>query len=86
MSTIIDVDFQVQWAVPVHVRVGNGGRERIDGPDAALSVLRSGWPSNQSPEFCLARERCIKAVTQHDSAELARESFLNAAVEAKVLA
>jgi len=24
-STIIDVDFQVQWAVPVHVRVGNGG-------------------------------------------------------------
>jgi len=63
-----------------------GGRERIDGPDAALSVLRSGWPSNQSPEFCLARERCIKAVTQHASAELARESFLTAAVEAKVLA
>ncbi|MDM9646428.1 DUF982 domain-containing protein [Rhizobium sp. S163] len=86
MPIVIDVDFQLRWAVPVHVQMRGYTRNRIDGPDAALSALRCQWPSKDGPEFRLAILRCLRALTQHGSAELARESFIEAAVAAKVLA
>lgn len=86
MPMVIDVDFQLRWAVPVHVRMMGDTRDRIDGPDAALLALRCQWPSKDSPEFRLATLRCLRALTEHGSAELARESFIDAAVAAKVLA
>jgi len=85
MPMVIDVDFQIRWAVPVHVRMAGGSRQRINGPDAALLALKSQWPSKDSAEFSLAMSRCRKALMEHGSAELARESFMDAAVQAKVL-
>ena len=46
MDKVIDVDFPVTWQSPVFVRIGNGMRERIDGPDAALAALLHRWPSS----------------------------------------
>lgn len=85
MPMVIDVDFQIRWAVPVHVRMAGGSRECIHGPNAALLALQSQWPSKDNAEFRLAMARCRKALMEHGSAELARESFMNAAVQAKVL-
>lgn len=53
MPMVIDVDFQIRWAVPVHVRMAGGSRQRINGPDAALA-LKSQWPSKDNAEFSLA--------------------------------
>ncbi len=85
MPTVIDVDFQIRWAVPVHLRIAGGSRKCINGPDAALLALQGQWPSKDSAEFSLAVARCRKALMEHGSAELARQSFVNAAVQAKVL-
>jgi hypothetical protein len=86
MNKVIDVDFCVTWQSPVFVRIGNGMRERIDGPDAALAALLHRWPSSYSPEYGVAKRRCVDAIASHGSAELARRAFVDAAVAAKVLA
>jgi hypothetical protein len=83
---VIDVDFHVTWEPPVFVRIGNGSRERIDGPDAALSELLHRWPSNAYAEFAVAKRRCVDAITRHGNPALARSAFIEAAVVAKVLA
>ena len=86
MAMVTDVDFMLRWAMPVHVRIINGCRVQIDGPEAALMAMRYRWPLGESPKLRLARDRCIKALSQNGSAALARESFIDAAVDAKVLA
>jgi len=86
MQKVIDVDFQVRWHLPLYIRIGTSERERVDGPDAALSALRHRWKCRESDRYHQAKARCLAAVAWHGSAELARESFLKAAVEAKVLA
>jgi len=86
VEKVIDVNFRVLWEPPVFVRIGNGFRERIDGPDAALSELLHRWPSNGYPEFAAAKRRCVDAITHHGSPALARSAFIEAAVVAKVLA
>jgi hypothetical protein len=86
MSMVIDVDFKLRWAVPVHVRIMDGSRVQIDGPEAALLAMRYRWPPTESPKSRLARDRCIRALSQNGSVALARESFVDAAVDAKVLA
>jgi len=85
VEKIIDVDFRVTWEPPVFVRIG-GFRERIDGPDVALSELLHRWPSNGQPEYALAKRRCVDAIVRHGSPALARNAFVDAAVVAKVLA
>jgi hypothetical protein len=86
MQKVIDVDFHVTWKTPVYVRIGNGMRERIDGPDAALGALLHRWPSTTRSEFGIAKRRCVDAIAHHGSAELARTSFVDAAVAARVFA
>jgi len=86
MEKIIDVDFHVTWETPVFVRIGSGFRERIDGPDAALSELLRRWPANDYPEYATAKHCCVDAIARHGSSELARQAFVKAAILAKVLA
>lgn len=86
MKKVIDVNFHVLWEPPVFVRIGDGCRERIDGPDAALSELLHRWPLNSHREFAVAKRRCVDAITHHGSPALARSAFIEAAVVAKVLA
>ncbi|MBY3036326.1 MULTISPECIES: DUF982 domain-containing protein [Rhizobium] len=84
MEKVIEVDFDIRWAVPVFVRIGNGFRERIDGPKAALEALIYRWPSQSQAEYAVAKCRCSDAIRHHGSAELARRTFIDAAVAAKV--
>jgi hypothetical protein len=86
MNKVIDVNFCVTWQSPVFVRIGNGMRERLDGPDAALAALLHRWPSSYGPEYAVAKRRCVDAIASHGSAELARRAFVDAAVATKVLA
>jgi hypothetical protein len=86
VEKVIDVNFHVIWEPPVFVRTGEGFRERIDGPDAALSELLHRWPSNCYPEFVVAKRRCVDAITNRGSPALARSAFIEAAIVAKVLA
>ncbi|MFP3547306.1 DUF982 domain-containing protein [Rhizobium sp. SIMBA_035] len=85
MDKVIDVDFHVTWQSPVFVRIGDGMRERIDGPDAALAALLHRWPSSSQSEYAIAKRRCVDAIARHGSPELARVAFVEAAVSAKVL-
>jgi hypothetical protein len=70
----------------VFVRIGDGMRERIDGPDAALAALLHRWPSTHHRVFGIAKRRCVDAIACHGSAEPARSTFVEAALAAKVLA
>ncbi|MEF3128623.1 DUF982 domain-containing protein [Rhizobium leguminosarum] len=85
METVIEADFNIRWGAPVFVRIGNGLRERIDGPKAALEALLHRWPSQSQPEYGAAKRKCADAIIHHGSVELARRTFIHAAVAAKVL-
>jgi hypothetical protein len=86
MDKVIDVDFEVTWQAPVFVRIGNGFRERVDGPDAALEALAHRWPECQSEVYGEAKLRCLEALIQHGSAETARSRFVEAAIAAGIFA
>ena len=84
MDKVIDVEFRVIWKPPVYVRIGDGMRERIEGPDAALVALLHRWPSTNSREFGIAKRRCIDAIARRGSAQGARSAFVEAALTARV--
>lgn len=86
MDKVIDVDFRLTWHSPVFIRIGNGMRERIDGPDAAVAALLHRWPSSSQSEQAAPKRRCVDVIANHGSSELAREALLEAAVAAQVLA
>lgn len=86
MQKVIVVDFHVTWKPPVYVLIGNGMRERINGPEAALTALLHRWSSTNHRQFGIAKRRCVDAIARHGSAELARSSFVDAALAVKVLA
>lgn len=79
VNNVIDVDFYVTWQTPVFVRIGNGMRERLNGPDAALAALLHRWPSSYDSEDGVAKRRCVEAIA------FARKAFVEAAVATKVL-
>ncbi|MBY3033695.1 DUF982 domain-containing protein [Rhizobium leguminosarum] len=85
METVVKADPHIRWGVPVFVRIGNGFLERIDGPKAALEALTHRWPSQSQPQFAAAKCRCADAIMHHGNAELARRTFIDAALAAKVL-
>jgi hypothetical protein len=86
MDKVIDVDFRVIWQSSACVRIGNGTRERVDGPDAALAALPRRWPSTSQSQDAIAKRRRVDAISQHGSTEHARGAFIEAAVAVKVIA
>lgn len=83
MDKVIDLNFLVKWQSPIFVRNGNGMRERIGGPDAALAAPLHRWPSSSQSEYGIAKRRCVDAIARHGSA---RSASVESAVSAKVLA
>jgi hypothetical protein len=61
-------------------------RERIDGPNAALTALLHRWPSSSQLKYGAAKRRCVDAIANHGSTELVRNVFIEAAIAVKVLA
>jgi hypothetical protein len=86
MNEVIDADFCVTWQSPIFVRIGNGMRKRLDGPNAALAALLHRWPLSYDWEYDVAKRRRVGAIASHGSPKLARRAFVEAAVAAKVLA
>jgi Protein of unknown function (DUF982) len=74
------------WDVPVHVRIGSGMTETIDGPEEALNYLMTRWPAERGPHYERANVSCDAAVHRYGSLGEAREAFIAAAIEARVLA
>lgn len=85
MEKVIDVDFRIIWKYHVFVRIGDGTRECINGPDAALAALLHRWLTTSQSEYTVAKRRCVNAILKHGSPQLARSAFVEAAVAAKVL-
>lgn len=86
MSDVIKLNFRINWAVPVYVRIGHGLRERVGSAEAALDYLNHRWPERQSPEYRAAKRTCLMALSNQASEQAARQAFVEAAAQAKMLA
>ncbi|KQV83483.1 hypothetical protein ASC90_20770 [Rhizobium sp. Root1220] len=76
----------MRWTAPVAIRIGKRSSEFVHGPDEAIFFLEHRWPCNKGAQFEVARRRCVEAINQLEHPETAREAFIAAADEAKVLA
>ncbi|CUX66780.1 conserved hypothetical protein [Agrobacterium tumefaciens str. Kerr 14] len=76
----------VPWRTPVYVRIGHGASEAINDAHEALHYLNVRWPTERGKKYTLACVTCANAVERRESAEVAREAFIAAAIEALILA
>jgi hypothetical protein len=74
-----------RWNIPVRVKVPNWKLETIESPAQALDKLNNRWPSLRGRHYRSAICNCEAAVSCQYSAELAREAFVRAALEAAML-
>ena len=81
-----EVERGTPWCAPVLIRIGYGSSEVVDGPKKALHFMNHRWPLERGDHYTAAVSRCKDAVDGLGSAEVARESFVSAALEAAVLA
>ncbi|MBB3458635.1 hypothetical protein FHT86_006961 [Rhizobium sp. BK313] len=86
MAEVIKINFKLAWKVPVYVRLGDGFREKVAGPDAALENLNHRWPECESSWYWAAKRCCLLALRDETSVDLARQAFVDAAAYAKMLA
>ena len=75
----------VEWRKPVMVRIGYGPTETIRGPSEAFEYLNSRWPIVEGIYHDLAEQKCRAAMERKAFAEEARDIFVSAAIEARVL-
>ncbi|WP_080725092.1 DUF982 domain-containing protein [Neorhizobium galegae] len=75
-----------KWNKAVSVRIGDGISDAIGGPGEAFEALNNRWPAEHGPHYVEAKRLCSMAVGGTLSAEIAREAFIGAAIEACVLA
>jgi hypothetical protein len=74
-----------RWKVPVWIRIKTGRLEAIRGPEEALERLAGRWPRPHARHYRSAITNCEAAVSGQFSAELAREAFVRASLEAAML-
>ena len=75
----------VRWLSPVRVRIGYGFPETIGSPSEALGYLQYRWPAVDGDHCRQAKMLCAHAVQNPGLTDVAREAFLRACVEAKML-
>jgi hypothetical protein len=73
------------WRAPVLVRIGYGASERVESNADAIHYLRFRWPHERGKHYARAVFDCENAVDGLVSSEVAKESFIAAAIEAFVL-
>jgi hypothetical protein len=86
MNEIVDAEYELWWQPPIRVRVGTGIADTVRGPEAALEYLTYRWPAINGPNFAAARMKCLLALQKRARCEEAREAFISAAIEARMLA
>lgn len=74
------------FRVPVLVRIGHGSSESVDSASDAMFYLHRRWPHERGEHYSRAVRDCKKAAEGLIPAEVARESFVSASIEAYVLA
>jgi len=74
------------WHQQVLIKWESGNIERISGPKAALRVLENKWPASRGVHYQTAKAACRGVIDRKCSAELARETFVEAATKAGLLA
>lgn len=82
----VDVVATATWPQPVLVRIGYGASEPVQSASEALHYLLRRWPAERGPCYDEAMQACTAASEGTVCADLAREAFLAAAVEAHLRA
>lgn len=85
-NEIIDLPYLVTWRAPVRIRAGAGLAESVRGPEEALHCLTYRWPAAEGSCFDTARRKCVLALQKRAACEEARDVFISAAIEARMLA
>jgi hypothetical protein len=86
MSKLNENGIAVKWQAPVRIRVGNGPAETIRGPEEGLRYLTYRWPAVSGGYFHEARLKCLRALQNELPCQAARDAFVSAAEEARMLA
>jgi hypothetical protein len=74
-----------RWKSAVWVRVTTGKTQPVRCPEEALKRLVHQWPRPHARHFRSAITNCEAAISGQFSAELAREAFVRACMEASCL-
>lgn len=75
----------VRWVSPVRVQIGYGFPETIQGPRDAITYLDFRWPAIDGEHRRNAKTICTEALNDRVPPAVAREAFLRACIEAKML-
>lgn len=73
------------WLAPVYLRIGYGMPEAIHSTKEALHYLLFRWPAVRGPAYHRAKSICTVPSGNKKPCLEAREAFLLACIEAKVL-
>ncbi len=76
----------VPWHTPLLVRVGYGSTEKVGSPKDALHYLHNRWPYSRGSLYSRAESLCKAAAEGRVSSEAAKDAFIAAALEARMLA
>ncbi len=82
----IDIIGSAPFRAPVLVRIGHGSSERVESASDAMHYLKHRWPTDQGRHYMRALADCRQAADGVLPAEVAKESFISAAIEAYILA
>ena len=82
----IEILASAPWRAPVLVRIGHGSSEAVGSASDAMHYLQHRWPAERGSHYLQATKLCKEAAQGLVPAEVARESFISAAIEAYVLA
>lgn len=74
------------WESPVYLRIGRGMLETVEGPYEALVYLSTRWPAERGPYYDRAKAACNEVVEAYGSVTEARDAFIAAAIEVRILA
>ena len=78
---------EIWFSQPVRVAVGfTGDLQNVLGPRQALDILDHHWPNAGTASYLNARHVCVRAMHGESPVDAAREAFVEAASEARLLA
>jgi hypothetical protein len=78
-------NYMIFWVAPVHIRTSDGRSIPVDGPHQAVEMLDAGWPDKTGEHYGRAVRECNLACHVNGCLDSSRETFVAAALEARVL-
>jgi hypothetical protein len=75
----------VAWSYPVQVKRLIGPPEYVENATQALDCLLNRWPAGEGNYFDKAKAKCSGAIARAHSGEDGRDSFISAAIDARIL-